>query len=76
MMKLNKTFLTLGLAAALLQMPASSFAQNAGGSHQNPLLQKRVSHSELQISARFRRVIIFLLSKQPSRISVPTSRRL
>ena len=40
MMKLNKTFLTLGLAAALLQMPASSFAQNAGGSRQNPLLQK------------------------------------
>ena len=40
MMKLNKTFLTLGLATALLQMPASSFAQNAGGSRQNPLLQK------------------------------------
>ena len=40
MMKLNKTFLTLGLAAALLQMPALSFAQNAGGSRQNPLLQK------------------------------------
>lgn len=39
-MKLNKTFLTLGLTAALLQMPASSFAQNAGGSRQNPLLQK------------------------------------
>ena len=39
-MKLNKTFLTLGLAAALLQMPASSFAQNAGGSRKNPLLQK------------------------------------
>ena len=39
-MKLNKTFLTLGLAAALLQMPVSSFAQNAGGSRQNPLLQK------------------------------------
>ena len=39
-MKLNKTFLTLGLAAALLQMPAASFAQNAGGSRQNPLLQK------------------------------------
>ena len=39
-MKLNKTFLTLGLAAALLQMPASSFAQNAGGSRLNPLLQK------------------------------------
>ena len=39
-MKLNKTFLTLGLAAALLQMPALSFAQNAGGSRLNPLLQK------------------------------------
>ena len=39
-MKLNKTFLTLGLAAALLQMPTSSFAQNAGGSRKNPLLQK------------------------------------
>ena len=39
-MNFNKTFLTLGLAAALLQMPASSFAQNAGGSRQNPLLQK------------------------------------
>lgn len=35
-MNLNKTFLTLGLAAALLQMPASSFAQNAGGNRQNP----------------------------------------
>ena len=39
-MKLNKTFLTLGLAAALLQMPTSSFAQNAGGKRQNPLLVK------------------------------------
>ena len=39
-MKLNKTFLTLGLAAALLQMPASSFAQTAGGNRQNPLLTK------------------------------------
>ena len=39
-MKLNKTFLTLGLATALLQMPASSFAQNAGGNRQNPLLVK------------------------------------
>ncbi len=39
-MKLNKTFLTLGLAATLLQMPTSSFAQNAGGNRQNPLLQK------------------------------------
>jgi peptidyl-dipeptidase Dcp len=40
MMKLNKTFLTLGLAATLLQMPTSSFAQNAGGNRQNPLLLK------------------------------------
>jgi peptidyl-dipeptidase Dcp len=40
MMKLNKTFLTLGLAATLLQMPTSSFAQNAGGKRQNPLLVK------------------------------------
>ena len=39
-MKLNKTFLTLGLAATLLQMPTSSFAQNAGGNRQNPLLVK------------------------------------
>ena len=39
-MKLNKTFLTLGLAATLLQMPPSSFAQNAGGTRQNPLLVK------------------------------------
>ena len=40
MMNFNKTFLTLGLAATLLQMPASSFAQNAGGNRQNPLLVK------------------------------------
>ena len=39
-MKINKTFLTLGLAATLLQMPASSFAQTAGGNRQNPLLTK------------------------------------
>ena len=39
-MNLNKTFLTLGLAATLLQMPASSFAQNSGGNRQNPLLVK------------------------------------
>lgn len=39
-MKLNKTFLTLGLAATLLQMPTSSFAQNAGGNRQNSLLVK------------------------------------
>ena len=38
MMNFNKTFLTLGLAATLLQMPTSSFAQNAGGNRQNPLL--------------------------------------
>ena len=40
MMNFNKTFLTLGLAATLLQMPTSSFAQNAGGNRQNPLLVK------------------------------------
>lgn len=40
-MNFNKTFLTLGLAATLLQMPTSSFAQNAGGKRQNPLLVKR-----------------------------------
>ena len=39
-MNFNKTFLTIGLAATLLQMPTSSFAQNAGGNHQNPLLVK------------------------------------
>lgn len=39
-MNFNKTFLTLGLAATLLQMPTSSFAQNAGGNRQNPLLIK------------------------------------
>lgn len=40
MMNFNKTFLTLGLTATLLQMPTSSFAQNAGGNRQNPLLVK------------------------------------
>lgn len=39
-MNFNKTFLTIGLAATLLQMPTSSFAQNAGGNRQNPLLIK------------------------------------
>lgn len=39
-MNFNKTFLTLGLAATLLQMPTSSFAKNAGGKRQNPLLVK------------------------------------
>ena len=39
-MNFNKTFLTLGLAATLLQMPTSSFAQNASGKRQNPLLVK------------------------------------
>ena len=38
-MRLNKTFVTLGLATALLQMPASSFAQTSGtSSNKNPLL--------------------------------------
>ena len=40
MMNFNKTFLTIGLAATLLQIPTSSFAQNAGGNRQNPLLVK------------------------------------
>lgn len=39
-MNFNKTFLTLGLAATLLQMPTSLVAQNAGGNRQNPLLVK------------------------------------
>lgn len=39
-MNFNKTLLTLGLAATLLQMPTSSVAQNAGGNRQNPLLVK------------------------------------
>ena len=39
-MNFNKTFLTLGLAATFLQMPTSSFAQNAGGKRLNPLLVK------------------------------------
>ena len=37
-MRLNRSFLTLGLAAALLQAPAPASAQSAG--RQNPLLQK------------------------------------
>ncbi len=39
-MKINKSFLTLGLATALLQMPATASAQGSGASRQNPLLQK------------------------------------
>ena len=39
-MRLNKTLLTFGLAAALLQMPDMMDAQTAGGNRQNPLLQK------------------------------------
>ena len=39
-MKINKSFLTLGLATALLQMPATASAQGSGVSRQNPLLQK------------------------------------
>ena len=37
-MRLNRSFLTLGLAAALLQAPAAASAQSGG--RQNPLLQK------------------------------------
>ena len=39
-MKINKSFLTLGLATALLQMPATVSAQGSGALRQNPLLQK------------------------------------
>ncbi len=39
-MRLNKTFLTLSLATALLQTPAYAYAQSGGSSSQNPLLQK------------------------------------
>lgn len=38
-MNINRTILTLGLASALLQMPAPMFAQGSGSST-NPLLQK------------------------------------
>ena len=38
-MNINRTILTLGLASALLQMPAPVFAQGSGSST-NPLLQK------------------------------------
>ena len=39
-MNFNRTFFTLGLATALLQMPATMFAQGSGANRQNPLLQK------------------------------------
>ena len=39
-MRLNKTLLSFGLAAALLQMPACANAQTAGAGSKNPLLQK------------------------------------
>ena len=41
-MRLNKTLLTFGLATAILQMPATTFAQSAGASSSthNPLLVK------------------------------------
>ena len=76
-MKLNKTFLTLGLAAALLQMPASSFAQTAGGNRQNPLLTK----SSLPFGAPdFSKIQESATTCQPSKrlsgSSVPTYRRL
>ncbi len=38
-MTLNKTFITIGLAASLLQMPANTFGQTSG-SRTNPLLAK------------------------------------
>ena len=39
-MNFNNTVLTLGLVAAFLQMPATSFAQSSGANRSNPLLQK------------------------------------
>ena len=39
-MNFNNTVLTLGLVAAFLQMPATSFAQGSGANRSNPLLQK------------------------------------
>ena len=39
-MRLNKTILTFGLAAVLLQMPTMTDAQTTAGGRQNPLLQK------------------------------------
>lgn len=39
-MNFNNTVLTLGLVAAFLQMPATSFAQGSGTNRPNPLLQK------------------------------------
>lgn len=39
-MNFNNTVLTIGLVAAFLQMPATSFAQGSGANRPNPLLQK------------------------------------
>lgn len=48
-MEINKAFITIGLATALLQMPVAADAQHAGSAccdhgnktcRQNPLLQK------------------------------------
>ena len=39
-MNLSRTFFTFGLAAALLQMPATVSAEGTGAQRQNPLLQK------------------------------------
>ena len=39
-MRLNRTLLTFGLAAALLQMPATMDARSAGANGNNPLLEK------------------------------------
>ena len=39
-MNLSRTFFTIGLAATLLQMPATVSAEGTGAQRQNPLLQK------------------------------------
>ena len=41
-MKINKTFLTLGLAATLFQMPAASFSHTSCGNLHNPLLRNSI----------------------------------
>ena len=74
-MKLNKTFLTLGLAATLLQMPASSFAQTAGGNRQNPLLTKSSLPFGAPDFSKIRRATTCQPSKRLSGSSVPTYRR-
>ena len=75
-MNFNKTFLTLGLAATLLQMPTSSFAQNAGGNRQNPLLVKSSLPFGAPDFSKIQESDFSQPSKLASRNSVPTSRRL